>query len=252
MTSDTGVNVIDSTAKKLSPWDMMQQFDAARFGPDIFDPKEQARWSRAIFIGGLPYMWTLARPVLTMIYNLAEVGQGDKVLLFGESLESCGFIADLKALVDPTGEVVTIDIQEDARNAVTSGKRDANGKLGTFRYDYTKKFPDEIFDIVLNLQGVQHTDNWREDGAEFLRVMKPGRRLVMAEIVLGSPEQMMKIKSDLHIQHLIDKIFAARGFEFSDHPYFSPEVLMQAFDGQLADIGQFEWRGLEVFWGRKP
>lgn len=241
-----------STAKKLNPWDMMQQFDAARFGPEIFDPKERARWSRAIFIGGLPYMWTLARPVLKMIYDLAEVRQGDKVLLFGESLESCGFITDLKVQVGPTGEVATIDIQEDARNAVTSGKRDANGKLGTFRYDYTKHYRDEAFDIVLNLQGVQHTDNWREDGAEFLRVMKSGRRLVMAEIVLGSPEQMMKIKSDLHIQHLIDKIFAARGFDFTDQPYFSPEVLTRAFDGLLTDPGQFEWRGLEVFWGRKP
>jgi len=230
----------------------MQQFDAARFGSDIFDRKEQARWSRAIFIGGLPYMWTLARPVLEMIYDLAEVKQGDKVLLFGESLESCGFIADLKALVGPTGEVTTIDIQEDARNAVGSGKRDTKGKLGTFRYNYTRKFPDAAFDIVLNLQGVQHTDNWREDGAEFLRVMKSGRRLVMAEIVLGSPEQVMKIKSDLHIQHLFDKIFAARGFEFTDQPYFSPEVLTRAFDGLLTDLGQFEWRGLEVFWGRKP
>ena len=247
-----GVNVTSVTDKKISPWDMMQPFDAARFGHDIFDPKERARWSRAIFIGGLPYMWMLARPVLDMIYDLAEVKQGDKVLLFGESLESCGFTADLKALVGPVGEVTTIDVQEDARNAVTSGKRDANGKLGTFRYDYTKQFPDEAFDIVLNLQGVQHTDNWREDGAEFLRIMKSGRRLVMAEIVLGSPEQIMKINSDLHIQHLIDKIFAARGFDFGDQPYFSPEVLTQAFDGLLTDLGQFEWRGLEVFWGRKP
>lgn len=240
------------TKKKLNPWDMMQEFDVARFGADILDPKERARWSRAIFIGGLPYMWTLARPILNMIYDLAEVKQGDKVLLFGESLDSCGFIADLKALVGPTGEVTTIDIQEDARNAVTSGKRDANGKIGTFRFNYTKKYPDEAFDIVLNLQGVQHTDNWREDGAEFLRVMKSGRRLVMAEIVLGSPEQIMKINSDLHIQHVIDKIFMARGFDFADQPYFSPEVLTRAFEGQLTDINQFEWRGLEVFWGRKP
>ena len=231
----------------------MQQFDAARFGKDIFDPKERARWSRAIFIGGLPYMWALARPILTMIYDLAEVKQGDKVLLFGESLESCGFVADLKALVGSTGEVSTIDIQETARDAVGSGKRDANGNVGTFRFNkYTEKFPDAAFDIVLNLQGVQHTNNWREDGADFLRIMKSGRRLVMAEIVLGSPEQMMKIKSDLHIQHLIDKIFAARGIDFDEQPYFSPEVLTLAFEGQLTDIDQFEWRGLEVFWGRKP
>jgi hypothetical protein len=28
--------------------------------------------------------------------------------------------------------------------------------------------------------------------------------------------------------------------------------LRQAFDGLLVDMGQFEWRGLEIFWGRKP
>ena len=82
--------------------------------------------------------------------------------------------------------------------------------------------------------------------------MKPGRRLVMAEIVLGSPEQMWKIASDLHIQHLFDKIFSRRGIAFSDLPYYSPQALRRAFDGLVAEPGQFEWRGLEVFWGRKP
>jgi hypothetical protein len=81
--------------------------------------------------------------------------------------------------------------------------------------------------------------------------MKPGRRLVMAEIVLGSPEQVWKISSDLHIQHLFDKIFSRRGVAFADLPYYSPQALKQAFDGLVADPGQFEWRGLEVFWGRK-
>jgi SAM-dependent methyltransferase len=247
-----GANVTSSTEDQLGPWDLMQQFDAARFGPDIFDREQQARWSHAMFIGGLPYMWRLARPVLGMIYDLAELKQGDKVLLFGESLESCGFIADLNAIVGRTGEVKSIDIQEDARNAVAARKSGVGGMIGTFRYNYTNDIPDETFDIVLNLQGIQHTDDWTATGKEFLRIMKPGRRLVMAEIVLGSPEQVMKIKSDLHIQHLFDKIFSRRGIAFSELPYYSPEDLMRAFDGLLADLGQFEWRGLEVFWGRKP
>jgi SAM-dependent methyltransferase len=235
------------------PWDLLQPFDAARFGPDILDRAQQARWSHAMFIGGLPYMWRqLAQPVLAMIYELAEVRAGDKVLLFGESLESCGFIADLTARVGPGGEVKPIDIQEDARNAVASRKRGRGGKLGSFRYDHTRDIPDAAFDIVLNLQGVQHADDWTAAGQEFFRIMKPGRRLVMAEIVLGSPEQVMKIASDLHIQHLFDKIFSRRGFAFSDLAYYSPQELAQAFDGLLVETGQFEWRGLEVFWGRKP
>ena len=237
---------------KVTPWELMQAFDADRFGADIFDSAQQSRWSRAIFLGGLPYMWRMARPVLRIVYDLAEIRPGDRVLLFGESLESCGFIADLKELVGPAGEVESIDIQEDARNAVASGKRDAGGRLGTFRYDYTSETADGAFDIVLNLQGVQHSHDWRETGREFLRVMKAGRRLVMAEIVLGSPEQLWKIKSDLHLQHLIDKLYAPRGFTLSDYAYYSPVDLERAFAGLLADTGNLEWRGLEVFWGRKP
>lgn len=239
-------------AESFSPWDMMQQFDADRFGADIFDPEEQARWAQAFFLGGLPYMWRLARPVLGMIYDLAEVHAGDKVLLFGESLQSCGFISDLQAIVGPSGEVRPIDIQEDARNAVASRKRDARGKLGTFRYDHTRSFPDEAFDVVLNLQGVQHTDDWAESGKEFLRIMKPGRQLVMAEIVLGSPEQLSKINSDLHIRQLFDKVLSRRGFGLDELSYYSPKDLARAFEGLVIDPGEFEWRGLEVFWGRKP
>jgi SAM-dependent methyltransferase len=243
--SDTGV--------KVSPWDLMQKFDEARFGADIFDPDNQRRWSHAMFIGGLPYMWRhLAAPILKMIYDLAEVKPGDKVLLFGESLESCGFISDLQELVGPTGEVRPIDMQEDARNAVSARRRGAGGMIGTFSYDYTSDIPDSAYDIVINLQGIQHAEDWTAAGKEFLRVMKSGRRLVMAEIVLGAPQQIWKIESDLHIQHLFDKIFSRRNVSFDELPYYSPDDLKKAFSGLLTEMSTFEWRGLEVFSGRKP
>ena len=130
----------------------MQQFDSARFGSDIFDPEQQARWSHAIFIGGLPYMWRfLAQPVLSMIYDLAELKQGDKVLLFGESLESCGFIADLRQRVGFGADVMAIDMQEDARNAVAARKCGIGGMIGTFSYnEYTKSTTDAAYDVVIN------------------------------------------------------------------------------------------------------
>jgi hypothetical protein len=85
-----------------------------------------------------------------------------------------------------------------------------------------------------------------------VRILKPGRRLVMAEIVLGSPEQLYKIKQDLHVDHLITKVCTRIGAKFEDFPYYSPAELKEAFDGLLEDMDDFEWRGLEVFWGRKP
>jgi hypothetical protein len=239
---------------KPSPWDLMQKFDAARFGADIFDPAQQARWGHAMFIGGLPYMWRyLAGDVLEMIYAKAEIRPGDKVLLFGESLESCGFIDDVRKLVGPAGEVTPVDMQEDARNAVAARQRGSGGQIGTFDYvRYTSHIADGAYDVVLNLQAIQHAEDWTVAGREFLRIMKSGRRLVMAEIIQGSPEQLWKIGLDLHIQHLIDKIFSRRGIALTDIPYYSRDDLKRAFAGLLDEVGDFEWRGLEVFWGRKP
>lgn len=244
--------MLEIDGKKVSPWDLMQQFDADRFGADIFDRGEQARWCRAIMIGGLPYMWRIARPVLDEIYRIAEIGPGDRVLLFGEALESCGFTEDVKALVGPDGEVTPLDIQQHARDMSIGGVPGKNGIIGTFRYDFVEHIPDETYDVVLNLQGIEHAEDWTEAGREFLRVMKPGRRLVMAEIFMVNRELPWKIKADLHIQHLIDKIFAGMDRTLEGRPYYSHEDLRQAFGGMLEETDHFEWRGLEVFWGRKP
>jgi SAM-dependent methyltransferase len=238
--------------KDVSPWDLLQPFDEQRFGKEVFDRKEQERWCRAIFVGGLPYMYRKAYLVLDMIYGLLELKEGDKVFLIGESLESCGFVEDLKARVGASGTVDALDIQEDCRDAFFNDRRGRGGQRGTFRYDYTSHIADEAYDVVVNMQAIQHADDWRETGQEFLRIMKPGRRLVMAEIHLGAPTQEWKIKQDLHIEHLIDKIMSRMAGSIRAFPYYSMQELHQAFAGLLEDADDFEWRGLEVFWGRKP
>jgi SAM-dependent methyltransferase len=238
--------------KDTTPWDLLQPFDAQRFGEVVLDRSEQERWSKAIFLGGLPYMWRRAALVLEMIYGLLELRHGDKVFLIGESLESCGFVQDLRERVGATGTVTALDIQEDCRNAFLENKRGVGGQRGTFRYDYTSHVADEEYDVVLNLQAVQHADDWREAGKELVRIMKPGRRMVMAEIVLGSPDQAKKVQQDLHIEHVIHKIMARICGNIEEFPYYSPQELHDAFEGVLVEQGDFEWRGLEVFWGRKP
>jgi len=238
--------------EETTPWDLMQTFDADRFGPEVMDLENQKRWSTAIFVGGLPYMWRKAYVVLDMIYNLLELQEGDKVFLIGESLESCGFVEDLKKRVGPSGLVTAVDNQDECRDAMFNNKVGRGGQRGTFKFDYTSHIEDEAYDVVLNLQAIQHADDWREAGQEFLRIMKPGRRLVMAEIILGGPEQVYKIKQDLHLDHLITKICSRIASKFEDFPYYSMQELHQAFEGMLDEADDFEWRGLEVFWGRKP
>lgn len=244
--------MLEIDGRTVTPWDLMQQFDADRFGEDIFDPKERARWCRAIMTGGLPYMWRIARPKLEEVYRLAEIEPGQKVLLFGESLESCGFIDDVTELVGPAGEVVPIDFQQYARDMQMQGHRGKNGVFGTFAYPFFGDLKAESFDAVLNLQGIEHAEDWTEAGHDMLRVLKPGRRLVMAEIFMVNRKLPEKIEADLHILHLFDKIFSGMGFSMDERPYYSHEDLDAAFGDMLNDKGHFEWRGLEAFWGRKP
>src|SRR5262249_59461204 len=99
-----------------------------------------------------------------------------KVSLIGEALEACGFVDDVKARVGAGGTVDALDIQEDCRDAFFNNKRGVGGQRGTFRYNYTSHIPDEAYDVVINLQAIQHADEWRETGKDFLRIMKPGRR----------------------------------------------------------------------------
>jgi hypothetical protein len=98
---------------------------------------------------------------------------------------------------------------------------------------------------------VQHTDDWRENGAEMLRVMKSGRNLVLAEIAY-SPETRMKIALDMHIEYVFDKLLSRVGWKLDEFPYYSPEDLEQAFAGLLTETHSFVWKGIEIFWGRKP
>jgi len=244
--------MLEIDGRVVSPWELMQQFDADRFGKDIFDPKERARWCRAIMTGGLPYMWRIARPVLDEIYRIAEIEPGQRVLLFGESLESCGFIDDIERLVGPEGEVVPIDFQQYARDMQIAEYRGKNGIIGTFPYTFFGHLMDEEFDSVLNLQGIEHAEDWTDAGRELLRVLKPGRRLVMAEIFMVNRELPFKVKADLHVQHLFDKIFSGMGRTLDERPYYSHADLTEAFGTMLEDTDHFEWRGLEAFWGRKP
>ena len=232
------------------PWDWMQPYDVKRFGDVILDRKEQERWCRAVLLGGLPFMWRKAEAARNLIYDKLELRAGDKVLIVGECIEPCGFVRDVRERIWPKGEVRVIDITDEARDNYIAKKRGRGGQLATWQWTYTKDIADGAFDCVACLQGVQHTDDWRETGAELLRVMQPRRNLVLAEIAY-SPETKMKIELDMHIEYVFDKLLSRVGWKLDDFPYYSPKDLEGAFAGLVADTGSFVWKGIEIFWGRE-
>jgi SAM-dependent methyltransferase len=238
--------------RKPDPWDFMQPHDVARFGAAILDPAERGKWCTATLIGGLPYMWKIpAATIKTFMYAQMKIKPGDKVLILGESIASSGFAEDVAALVGPGGEVETIDIIEAARDATVANLRGRSGKRGTWRYDYADRFADAHFDCIGVLQGVQHSDDWHSAGIDLLRIMKPAGVLMLAEIVFG-PRIRELAAQDLHMQYWFDKLTFGANVPNLELSYYSAEELRAALGDVLVDPQSFEWRGLELFWGRKP
>jgi SAM-dependent methyltransferase len=239
------------TQEKTGPWDMLQPHDARRFGDDVLDPHQQERWSGAMMLGGLPYLWRNAEVIRELVYRKLDLRHGDRVLIIGESNDSCGFVSDVRERVGPTAEIRSIDVIERARDGCWGLVRGKTGKLATWRYEYTYELPDGYFDAIAILQGVQHAEDWAETGAELVRVLKPGRSLVTGEIAFGPPF-IEKVKADVHIEYIFEKMFHRFPYSYKDLSYWGLDDLERALASQLEARGRFESRGFEVFWGTKP
>jgi hypothetical protein len=237
-------------AKKKSPWDWMGAEERRLLGDVVAQPEEQARWCKAMVFGTLPYMWRdKASVVRELAYDKMELGAGSRVLLIGECLRVCGFVDDIRERIGPSGEIHEVDITNEARSAYLAGRRGRGGQLATWQWRYTQELPTRHFDSVAVLQATQHTDDWRETGQDLLRVLKPGRPIVVAEITL-SPKLKMKAELDIHIEAWIEKIFSRIGWSFDQTPYYILPDLLCAFQGLVDMPETFEWRGIELFWAR--
>jgi SAM-dependent methyltransferase len=238
-------------SEPADPWSFVQPWDVEALGDDLLDPNERKRWARAMFVaGGLPFMWReLAGPVRDIVYALLELRAGDRVLLIGEGIGPCGFATDIEERVGPAGTVDAIEIILDGRKAVAERTLGRNGKIGCWKWEYARGVADGAYDVVAVLQSAQHCDDWNETGRELLRVMKPGRRIVMAEMVLAGARFDERVRSDVHIHQWYAKMFPGGRDHISN--YTHEELL--ALCGDLVDGPQaMEWHGIELFWGRKP
>jgi SAM-dependent methyltransferase len=236
----------------LGPWEAMDPAEAERFGAVILDRTEQERWSRAIFLGGLPYMWRRHEVPRRIALDRLELAAGDTVLVLGEAIAPSGIDVELADRVGADGKVVVIDFIEEARAKYAEGVVGSGGQRATWHYDYADGLEAEHFDAVLVFQGVQHAENWTETGGDLARVLKPGGRIVLAEIAFGPPF-INRVKTDVHIEYLMEKLFSRMGLgTMAEFPYYGPAELLAALDGIFEDLATFDWRGIELLWGRRP
>jgi ubiquinone/menaquinone biosynthesis C-methylase UbiE len=232
------------------PWAWMQSYDAERFGAEILDRHEQERWCRAVMLGGLPFMWAKAAVARELTFEQMRLRQGDRVLVIGECIAPCGFDHEIRRRIGPNGELVVVDITEEARNAYFAGRRGNGGQLATWRWTYADGFEPDSFDCVAVLQGVQHTEDWRVAAADLVRVLRPGGHIVLSEITFG-PNMLNAIAADVHVEYVFEKISARLGFRIDDAPYYAPSHIRAAFEGLVEEAVNFEWRGVEMFWATK-
>lgn len=231
-----------------SPWDYIQPWDVDSIPVDITDEKQRQGWTRAMFVaGGLPYMWReLAAPMRDVVCGLLSLRPGSRVLVIGEGVEPCGWLSDLSRL----GASADVhEIIRDGRAAVAGRRLGRNGKIGCWRWTYTSGVADDSYDAVAVLQSAQHCDDWRETGRELVRVLRPGGRIVSAEMCLEGDRFQARVSADLHIRQWYDKMFPAGRAEISN---YSGEELLSMIGPNVEGAQCMEWRGIELFWGCKP
>jgi SAM-dependent methyltransferase len=235
-----------SEQKKPSLWDAMVPEDAERLGQDILDPVARKRWCGAILFGGLPYLWKHEATVpRELAISRLELQRGDRVLIVGEAVADIGFDAEIAGVVGPGGDVVTVDMRNDVLDLFYAGQ------VPKWEWEYTREYPDEHFDGIFVGQGVAHAGDWKREGAELLRVLKSGRRIVLAEISF-SETFYTRVKADIHIEYWLRKLMEGVGDDFYGLPYWNLDDVAAAFIGAVDDLETFEWRGVDLMWGRRP
>lgn len=237
-----------------TPWDYIQQWDLERMGAGISSPELRRTWSGALGrAGAVPYIWReLAGPVRQVIYGLLELRPGDRVLLIGEALQPSGFVEDMRSAIGPDGRLDAIDLAGEARRVAAERREDGTGTPGCWPWRYTQHLAEAAYDMVGVLQATRYCDDWAVTGPELLRVMRPGRRIVVAEAVPAGPRFTERVNADVHLQQWYRKLAAATvGPSGSPYPYYSGAQLAEIMGAMVDDPQFLEHRGIELFWARK-
>lgn len=240
--------MIESTPAADGPglWDRMVSADAERFGSDILDPEARKRWCQAVLFGGLPYLWRdVAAVPREVALGKLELRRGDRVLIIGEAISDIGFDADIADRVGAEGEVVAVDIRDRVFEQFHAGLQPK------WQWDYADEYPDEHFDCIFIGQGVAHAGDWAREGGELMRVLRPGRRIVMAEISFSETFHG-RVQTDVHLEYWVRKMLEGLGETLEHLPYWNLDDVAAALHGIADEVETFEWRGVDVLWGRRP
>jgi SAM-dependent methyltransferase len=246
---------IHETRGKEDPWAYIRDRDIARLGDVLNDPAERRRWAMAFLVaGGLPYIWKqLAPNILDITISLLELEPGGRVLVIGEEVESCGWKDAIERVVGPDGALDVHELIQEGNDAIFAGKHGRDGHLASWQWIYTSDTPEETYDAIVCAQSAQHCDDWSEAAEELVRVCKPGKRIVSAEALFpGGGGLTAGVDADVHVQAWFDKLVGSQPVPVSELGAHTAADIKNAFGDRVEGAGALEWRGVHLFWGRKP
>jgi len=239
-----------------SPWDFLVDEEIDVLGLETKESNLQKKWGRAIFFGSnLRWCWMNARSITHLMYSNLRAKPGHRVLVIGEFLEELGFLPELRKQIGETGEIVAVDMVEKSRSG-----REQQWKSGSsvpitekhqWDYPFADQYADNYFDLIWFPQGVHHAYSWNQIAPRFLRALKPGGQIMMAECRVPSPEFHHGIQMSGMLKCIVDKIFWAMEMTLEEMPDYSAAEITRAFGESLRDTFSLEWKGFLLFWGYK-
>jgi hypothetical protein len=238
------------TQSTHGPWDYIQDWDLERMGSAVTDRQRVDKWATALGVAGAaPYIWReLARPVRQVVCALMELRPGDRVLIIGEAVEPSGIAEDIRLLIGPGGRLDCIEIAPEIRSSAARGGTGRNGKTGCWPWDYSARLADQAYDCLTVFQAARYCDEWQETARDLLRVMMPGRRLVLAEAVPAGPSFTERAGADLHLLQWCHKVMGLDPLL----NFYSGDELAGILSTLAEDAQSLECHGIELAWARKP